>query len=253
MARIRTIKPEFWKSEALSALPEPTHMLAAQLLNYVDDEGYFNANPALIKAECSPLREPSVSIPTSLMHLSTIGYCRFGTTGDGRRYGQIVSFGQHQTINRATPSKISGLSIVWDESVIAHGVLTEDSLLEGKGREQGKEQGTGKVAVAPVLELNGHSNTRKPEFNPDTIPGLDLIAWRRFIAYRVEIRKPYKPISLPSAAKELASYGADQAAVVEQTIAKGWTGLFALKIERGGSQEQAFATARKQFLGGASG
>jgi hypothetical protein len=56
MARIRTIKPEFWRHEDLSALPEATHMLAAQLLNYADDYGYFNANPALIKAEVSPLR-----------------------------------------------------------------------------------------------------------------------------------------------------------------------------------------------------
>ena len=61
MARIRTIKPEFWKHEDLSALPEITHMLAAALLGYADDEGYFNANPALVKSECLPLRESSVS------------------------------------------------------------------------------------------------------------------------------------------------------------------------------------------------
>ena len=66
MARIRTIKPEFWAHEDLSELPEATHMLAAALLNYADDEGYFNANPMLIKAACSPLREPSVSIQESL-------------------------------------------------------------------------------------------------------------------------------------------------------------------------------------------
>jgi hypothetical protein len=33
MGRIRTIKPEFWRNEALSELPEFAHMLVAALLN----------------------------------------------------------------------------------------------------------------------------------------------------------------------------------------------------------------------------
>src|SRR5687767_12313921 len=102
MARIRTIKPEFWRHEALSSLPEATHMLAAALLNYADDEGYFNANPKLVQAECCPLREPSVTLHDSLLSLCKIGYLRFGVTPDGRRYGQIVAFGDHQRINRPT-------------------------------------------------------------------------------------------------------------------------------------------------------
>jgi hypothetical protein len=54
VARIRTLKPDFWKHEGLCEQPEATHMLAAALLNYVDDYGYFNANPALIKGELYP-------------------------------------------------------------------------------------------------------------------------------------------------------------------------------------------------------
>ena len=46
MARIRTIKPDFWKHEDLSALPEITHMLAAALLNHADDEGFFKTGDA---------------------------------------------------------------------------------------------------------------------------------------------------------------------------------------------------------------
>jgi DNA-directed RNA polymerase specialized sigma54-like protein len=36
-------------------------MLAAALLNHADDEGFFNANARLVKAQCVPLREDSVS------------------------------------------------------------------------------------------------------------------------------------------------------------------------------------------------
>lgn len=140
MPRIRTIKPDFWKHEVLSELPEATHLLAAALLNYADDEGYFNANPALIKAECSPLREPSVSIQESLTHLSSVGYIRVGTAEDGRRYGKIVKFADHQRVNRPTGSKIKELNIAWGDSLRTHGTITEDSPPEGKGKEgKGKD------------------------------------------------------------------------------------------------------------------
>lgn len=137
MARIRTIKPEFWRNEDLSELPEPVHMLAAALLNYADDYGYFNANPKLIQAECFPLRELSVSIHAALTDLSRIGYIRIGKGEDGRDYGHIIKFSEHQVINRPSKEKISKLSITWIDSLNTHGVLTEGSLQERKGREQG--------------------------------------------------------------------------------------------------------------------
>lgn len=145
MARIRTIKPEFWKHEDLSALPEATHMLAGALLNHSDDEGYFRANPGLVKAECCPLREPSVSVQDSLKQLAQIGYLKLGVGQDGKRYGRIVTFDEHQRVNRPTPSKIKDLNVVWEDSMIAHAQFTEPSPPERKGKEQGKE-GNGVMA-----------------------------------------------------------------------------------------------------------
>lgn len=138
MARIRTIKPEFWRNEALSELPEGTHMLAAALLNYADDEGYFNANPKLIQGELFPLRDLSVTIHGALTELSRAGYLRLGTGDDGRRYGHIIKFLEHQVINRPKASKVKGLSIVWEASVIDHGSISDPSRPEWN-REQGKE------------------------------------------------------------------------------------------------------------------
>lgn len=140
MSRIRTIKPEFWRHEDLSALPESTHMLAAALLNYADDEGFFRANPLLIKAECSPLREPSVSIQTSLNSLLEIGFLTLWKGSDGKSYGEIVKFKEHQVVNRPTPSKIKELWTVLEQSVNTHGGLTEASVAERKGREREKEK-----------------------------------------------------------------------------------------------------------------
>lgn len=164
MARIRTIKPEFWKHEDLSELPEATHMLAAALLNYADDEGYFNANVALIKAECSPLREPSVSIQDSLTHLSNVGYIRLGEASNGKRYGQVLKFSEHQRVNRPTPSKIAALEVVWEGSSTTHTQFTEDSPPERKGKE-----GKGSEGSAPTL---AYSKSPPPDWIPDEIlPG----------------------------------------------------------------------------------
>lgn len=60
------------------------------------------------------------------------------------------------------------------------------------------------------------------------VDGLDEKAWGRWVVYREEIRKPIKPASLEAAQKQLASFGQDQSAVVERSIANGWQGLFPL-------------------------
>ena len=151
MGRIRTIKPEFWAHEVLSELPEPTHMLAAALLNYADDEGYFNANPALVKAACSPIREPSVSIQCSLNQLSKAGYLEFGKSPDGRTYGRIVKFSAHQNVNRASVSKIKTLEIDWVESLKPQCGLSESSSLEqGTGNREEKEMSADADLLTPA-------------------------------------------------------------------------------------------------------
>lgn len=73
------------------------------------------------------------------------------------------------------------------------------------------------VAVAVATVSVGH------------ISGLNPTVWDRWVDYRKQIGKPIKPVSMESAARELAGYGTDQPAVVEQSIAKGWQGLFALQ------------------------
>src|SRR5690606_37355018 len=61
-------------------------------------------------------------------------------------------------------------------------------------------------------------------------------AWERWAPYRREIRKPIKPASMLAAQRKLAGFGADQAAIVEQSIANGWQGLFPLKDDPGGGE-----------------
>jgi hypothetical protein len=59
--------------------------------------------------------------------------------------------------------------------------------------------------------------------------GLNQQAWATWIDYRKKAGKALKPVSWPSAMQALVKHGASQMAVVEQSIANGWQGLFALK------------------------
>lgn len=112
MARIRTIKPEFWTDEDMAEVSEAACLLAIGLLNYADDEGYFNANPKLIKAAVFPIREPSVTIPVMLRELSNHGYLCMFSTSDNRHFGLIQNFAKHQVVNKPRPSKIKGMELL---------------------------------------------------------------------------------------------------------------------------------------------
>jgi len=142
MARIRTIKPEFWQDDDLAEVSEAAMLVAAGLLNHSDDEGFFKSNPKLIKSVVFPLREPSVSIHDILIELSNIEYISLYIGIDGKKYGHVIGFTKHQKINRPTPSKIKDLIDFTESSLSPHEVLTAGK--ERKGTGKGKEQGTGK-------------------------------------------------------------------------------------------------------------
>lgn len=135
MARIRSIKPEFWTDEDISCLSEPARLAAIGLLNHSDDEGYFKAHPMLVKAAIFPLSDPSVSIHGIISELSRINYIRLCTGTDGKQYGMVRNFTVHQKVNRPNKSKIKPLCDFTEQSVINHGQITY-----GTGN---REQGTG--------------------------------------------------------------------------------------------------------------
>lgn len=61
---------------------------------------------------------------------------------------------------------------------------------------------------------------------------LNLAAWERWFAYKVAIKDAYKEVSIEAAKMKLSRFGDDQEAVVDQSIANGYKGLFALKEKK---------------------
>ena len=55
--RIRSLKPEFWKSESMSAIDSFSRLTAIALLNASDDYGYFPANPTILRGDIFPFED----------------------------------------------------------------------------------------------------------------------------------------------------------------------------------------------------
>lgn len=57
MARIRTIKPEFWEDEKIGNLPIPCRLFFIGCWNFADDFGVIKGNAALLKSQIFPYDE----------------------------------------------------------------------------------------------------------------------------------------------------------------------------------------------------
>ena len=145
--RIRTIKPEFWQDERLSALPPLARLLAIALLNAADDAGRFRADARLLAGTLFPFEDGAVAkIEAGLRDLSGIGYVVI-YEAEGRACGWVPGFRRHQRVCRPTPSTIPPCI---EESQSAHGEVREGSMInhgelnEGSSRERKGKEGNGR-------------------------------------------------------------------------------------------------------------
>lgn len=162
MARIRTIKPEFFTSQTIDQLSLPEQRTFIGLWTYADDHGRGVDDSRLIKAAIWPLRESHTAkkVESDMKALARLGLIR-RYEFDGRRYFQILGWAEHQRVNRPTDSRIP-LPPAPEGSPRNHGGLSEASPPERKGKELGK----GKEEKASRLT---ETSNRKAKANPDCI------------------------------------------------------------------------------------
>jgi hypothetical protein len=157
MARIRTIKPDIRKSRTVCSWPYVIRWTFAGLPGYLDDAGRGLDDVRLIKAELYPCDDDMTArkLEQHLLTIATNGpLCRYEV--DGEKYLHIVSWTEHQRVNRPTPSRIPPCP-KHEGSLRTHGSLTEDSVKAHarKGREGNKEQETPteRTATPPPLAI----------------------------------------------------------------------------------------------------
>jgi hypothetical protein len=102
--RIRSIKPEFWKSERMAGLSRDARLLFIGLWNLADDWGRFRAHPSLIRGELFAY-DDDADVAAWLQTLVDVGVVRLYTIA-GQRYGQVANFQEHQKIDKRAASRI---------------------------------------------------------------------------------------------------------------------------------------------------
>ncbi|MEU1149360.1 hypothetical protein ACFYO9_29160 [Streptomyces sp. NPDC005863] len=108
MARIRTIKPEAFESEDLASVSLTAERTFFGLLTQADDSGRHRDHPAIIAGRLWALRpeHTATHVARDLDELASAGLvCRY-TGCDGRTWLHIVTWDQHQKINKATASRL---------------------------------------------------------------------------------------------------------------------------------------------------
>lgn len=183
--RIRTIKPEFWTHPVMAKRSDSAQLLALGLLNYCDDEGFFFADAMLIRAALRPFDEDSTKVRRSIDELSRIGFIELRSHPSHGQVGCVTGFSDHQRIDRPQKSKVRPLFesaqqvAQFDErSTNARRTLDDDSLLEGKGMDQGMDQGMATVArrADDSSKPESGSKTRKPNPHFDAMLQLEGLA-----------------------------------------------------------------------------
>lgn len=100
MARIRTIKPEFWQDEKLTPLPDVDRLLFLFLVSTADDCGRLLDKPIKIEADMfDGEQDRSRDIREALARLSRIGRIRRGKTASGQRIIEVVNWAKHQRVD----------------------------------------------------------------------------------------------------------------------------------------------------------
>lgn len=115
MARIRTIKPEFWQDEKLAPLDAVTRLVFLGLIGMADDAGRVLDNVKIIDAFIFP--ETSDSCREALATLSRMGRVTRGVTASGQRVIQITHWADHQRVDR--PNLQAALPEIVDASEVA--------------------------------------------------------------------------------------------------------------------------------------
>ena len=167
------------------------------------------------------MRSLAQSLPQSFIQRSGQWYCK-------RTIQVLSNYNQKQELAGATHDPIK--------------VEDSDSDSDSKKEEEKKEEKTNKKEERkPASQRSQGQSPRQQGTNPRKLPplaeplpvdGVDMEAWAAYEAYRRERRlSKLKPASVTRLQRWLVEQS-DQAAVVDQTIRNGWTGLFELKTQK---------------------
>jgi hypothetical protein len=155
MARIRTIKPDFFRSDDVAGLSYRARLTWIGLWTYVDDEGRGKDNPRIIKGDLWPLEDDVTheDVEADLRELAVANrITRY--VAEGERCLLVRKWDSHQRISKPSPSKLPEppANDAEDSATIPGGVPEDSANTIGPlpvGKERNREQGSGREGNTP--------------------------------------------------------------------------------------------------------
>lgn len=148
MARIRSIKPEFWTSGQIMDCQPLTRLMFIGTWNFCDDAGNHPAEPRRIKAQLFPGDDTvtSKSVLGMLQELSANALISFYDGPDGLKYFHVTGWQKHQRIDKPQKPRFPP----YPHSTNCPGIVAEHSRTApepfatdvDKGKEGSKNQKT---------------------------------------------------------------------------------------------------------------
>jgi len=164
MARIRYLKPDFFKDEDIKELPFQVRLFFAGLWCIADREGRLEERPERLKIEIMPYDEIDVETALSLLarpkkHGKNPFINRYVT--DEQRFIQITNWHKHQK-----PHHTEKPSTIPPPPPLFNGSLTGRNG-EGHGEENGKEHGEGEENTPENSLTRSQESRPEHDSNPD--------------------------------------------------------------------------------------
>lgn len=211
MARIRTIKPEFFTSEDIVGLQPLTRLLYIAIWCEADKEGRLVWKPVTFKLRYFP--GDSCDIQSMCKEIVDAGLVKL--YGDG--YAVIPSFKAHQHINpRESESQLpEPVAIATRKARVTTRQQRDDDAQggrEGKGKERKEED-----------------DATRPFVLPAWIP---KASWDGYVEMRAKKRVPMTDRARDLRIADLQKFhdeGHDVGAILDKSTSNGWTDVYASK------------------------
>lgn len=219
MARIRTIKPEFFVSEQIADVSPTGRLLFIGMWLFCDDAGIHPASPRQLKMEVFPGDDITTKQVASLVaELLRVGLL-IEYEAQGQTYWHVTGW-HHQKIERPRyqypkPDSPTARRHVADTSATPRSprvrAVPETTVPETTGDE-------------PKREDHGLSSSSFPD--PLNGDAAFAVAWNSWVVHRRQIKKPLTGEQTKKQLATFAEWGvARSIAAIEHTIRQGWQGL----------------------------
>ena len=264
MARIRTIKPQFWDDAKIGRIPRDARLLYIGLWTFADDLGVVIADPVWLKSKIFPYDRIQIQqLEAWLGLLEKTGFISLLSVKSESFY-YLPTFSRHQIINRPNLDDVNIdkklldniLAKFTDQSVINHGSITDQSVINHGsisdqsvtiiGEEKDRDSSTpynppkGEIgspdsddeSVENGPEKKKSCGKRKEADLSFVEPSFQPVM-AEWLAYKSERGQTYRQQGLKacySKLRELSNECPDIARkIIRQSMANNWAGLFPLK------------------------